>query len=211
MLSAADPVGAGLVASLGHPGGNITGISMVGPELEAKRVELLQEIVKTDRVGILVNPATAVSGYSRTATEDALRPLGVQPIFIEVSSADELERSVDVAAEHTVQALIVHRDVLFSLNRDRVMGAALRRRLPALVEDPGMLEAGGLLAYSVDEDDQLRRFAAFVDRILRGAKPANLPVERPTKFKLGVNVRTAEALGLTVPTSMLSRADEVFR
>jgi putative ABC transport system substrate-binding protein len=110
-----------------------------------------------------------------------------------------------------VQALIVHRDVLFSLNRTAVMGAVLRRRLPALVEDPGMLDAGGLLAYSLDEDDQLRRFAAFVDRVLRGAKPATLPVEQPTKFKLAVNMRTATTLGLTVPQSILSLADEVIR
>jgi putative tryptophan/tyrosine transport system substrate-binding protein len=212
MLSAADPVGAGLVANLSHPGGNVTGISMVGPELEAKRVALLREIVpNAERVGILVNPATAVSGYSRTVSEAALRPLGVQAIFVDVKSADELEESVDLAAQRGAQALVVHRDVLFALNHVKLMNAILRHRLPAIVEDRAMLEPGGLFAYSIDEDDQLKRFSAFIDRVLRGAKPADLPVEQPTKFMLAVNLRTAVALGLIVPPSVLLRADEVVR
>lgn len=212
MLSAADPVGAGLVANLAHPAGNVTGISMVGPELEAKRVTLLREIVpNAERVGILVNPATAVSGYSPTESEAALRHLGVHAIFVEIRSADELEEAVDLAAQRGAQALVVHRDVLFALNRVKLMNAISRHRLPAVVEDRGMLEPGGLLAYSIDEDDQFKRFAAFIDRILRGAKPADLPVEQPTKFLLAVNLRTAAALGLTVPSSVLIRADEVLR
>jgi putative ABC transport system substrate-binding protein len=212
MLSAADPVRAGLVANLPHPGGNVTGISMVGPELEAKRVTLLREIVpNVERVGILVNPATAVSGYSPTESEAALRHLGVHAIFVEIRSADELEEAVDLAARRGAQALVVHRDVLFALNRVKLMNAISRHRLPAVVEDRGMLEPGGLLAYSIDEGDQLKRFAAFIDRVLRGAKPGDLPVEQPTKFSLAVNLRTAAALGLTVPSSVLLRADEVLR
>jgi putative ABC transport system substrate-binding protein len=212
MLSAADPVGAGLVATLSHPGGNVTGISMIGPELEAKRVALLREIVPNAvRVGILVNPATAVSGYSRTVSEAALRPLGVQAIFVDVKSADEFEKSVDLAAQRGAQALVVHRDVLFALNHVKLMNAILRHRLPAIVEDRAMLDAGGLFAYSIDEDDQLKRFSSFIDRVLRGAKPADLPVEQPTKFMLAVNLRTAAALGLIVPPSVLLRADEVVR
>ena len=193
MLSAADPVGAGLVADLARPGGNVTGISMIGPELEAKRVALLREIVpNAERIGILVNPATAVSGYSRAGTDAALRPLGVQTIFVDVHSADDLEQSVDLASKQGAQALIVHRDVLFALNRIRLMNAILEHRLPAIVEDPGLLEPGGLLAYAIDEKDQLKRFAAFVDRVLRGATPAELPVEQPTKFYLAINLRTAQ-------------------
>lgn len=193
MVSAADPVGAGLVASLAHPGGNVTGISMVGPELEVKRIALLREIVPSvRRVGVLVDPTTAVSGYSRTASESALKALGAQPVFIEVASADGLEEAVAAAVDRGAQAV-------------------LRHRLPAIVEDRGMLDPGGLIAYSVDEDDQLKRFAAFVDRVLRGAKPADLPVEQPTKFMLAVNVRTATAFGLTIPPAMLLRADEVVR
>jgi putative ABC transport system substrate-binding protein len=212
MLSAADPVRAGLVANLAHPGGNVTGISMVGPELEAKRVTMLREIVpNAERVGILVNPATAVSGYFPTESEAALRHLGVHAIFVEIRSADELEEAVDLAARRGAQALVVHRDVLFALNRDKLMNAISRHRLPAVVEDRGMLEPGGLLAYSIDEGDQLNRFAAFIDRVLRGAKPGDLPVEQPTKFSLAVNLRTAAALGLTVPSSVLLRADEVLR
>lgn len=212
MVSAADPVGAGLVASLAHPGGNVTGISMVGPELEVKRIALLREIVPSvRRVGVLVDPTTAVSGYSRTASESALKALGAQPVFIEVASADGLEEAVAAAVDRGAQALIVHYDVLFVLNRVKLMSAVLRHRLPAIVEDRGMLDPGGLIAYSVDEDDQLKRFAAFVDRVLRGAKPADLPVEQPTKFMLAVNVRTATAFGLTIPPAMLLRADEVIR
>lgn len=212
MLSAADPVGAGLVENLARPGGNVTGISMVGPELEAKRVALLREIVPSaQQIGVLVNPATAVSGYSRTGSDAALRALGVQTTFVEVDSADELEESVALAARRGAQALIVHRDVLFAQNRLRLMNAVLTHRLPAVVEDRGMLEPGGLLAYAIDEDAQLERFAAFVDRVLRGARPADLAVEQPTKFLLAVNLRTAAALGLSVPSSILVRADEVIR
>jgi putative ABC transport system substrate-binding protein len=212
MLSAADPVGAGLVASLAHPGGNVTGISMVGPELEAKRVALLREIVPSvRRVAVLVDPTTAVSGYSRRDSESALAGLGVQPLFIEVTSADGLGRAVAAAVERGAQALVIHRDVLFALNRAKLMDAVLRHRLPTVVEDRAMLDPGGLLAYSIDEDDQLRRFTAFVDRVLRGAKPADLPVEQPTKFTLAVNLRTATALGLAIPSAILLRADEVVR
>jgi putative ABC transport system substrate-binding protein len=185
---------------------------MIGPELEAKRVALLREIVPdAAHVGILVNPATAVSGYSATESEAALRHLGVHAIFVEVRSADALDEAVDLAARRGAQALLVHRDILFALNRVKLMNAISRHRLPAVVEDRGMLEPGGLLAYSVDEDDQLKRFAAFIDRVLRGAKPADLPVEQPTKFLLAVNLRTATTLGLTIPSSMLLRADEVVR
>ena len=212
MLSAADPAEAGLVATLAHPGGNVTGISMVGPELEVKRVTLLREIVpNAERVGILVNPATAVSDYSPAASEAALRRLGVRAIFIEVQSVDELEEAVDLAARRGAQAVIVHRDVLFALNRGRLMTAISRHHLPAVVEDRGMIEPGGLLAYSIDEDDQLKRFATYIDRVLRGAKPADLPVEQPTKFLLTINLRTATALGITIPSSVLLRADEVLR
>jgi putative ABC transport system substrate-binding protein len=185
---------------------------MVGPELEAKRVTLLLEIVpNAAHIGILVNPATAVSGYSRSESETALRHLGVHPLFIEIRSADEIDEAIDLAAQRGAQALVVHRDVLFALNRVKLMNAISRHRLPTVVEDRGMLEPSGLLAYSNDEDDQLKRFAAFIDRVLRGAKPADLPVEQPTKFLLAVNMRTALALGLTIPSSMLLRADEVLR
>jgi putative ABC transport system substrate-binding protein len=135
----------------------------------------------------------------------------MQPVFIEVRSAEKLEEAVATASNRGAQALIVHYDVLFALNRVKLMDAVLRHRLPAVVEDRAMLEPGGLIAYSIDEDDQLKRFSAFVDRVLRGAKPADLPVEQPTKFALAVNLRTAAALGLTIPSAVLLRADEVVR
>ncbi len=212
MLSAADPVGAGLAASLAHPGGNITGISMVGPEMEVKRLALLRELVpNAQRVGVLVDPKTAVSGYSRTAIKAAYQSLGVQPIFIEVNSPDQFDYAVAEVVRRGGQALIVHRDVLFSQNRNEIMNAVSKYRLPAAVEDEGMLERGGLMSYAIDEIDQLKRFAGFVDRILRGASPADLPIEQPTKFEFRINLRTAKALGLTVPSSVLIRADKVIQ
>jgi putative ABC transport system substrate-binding protein len=212
MLSAADPVGAGLVASLASPGGNVTGISMVGPEIEAKRVALLREMVPDcRRIGVLVDPQTAVSGYSRAATEAAYRSAGVEPVFVEVHSPDEFDHAAAEVVRRGGQASVIHRDVLFSLHSASIMSAVSKYRLPAAVEDRSMLEAGGLMSYAVDDVDLLRRFAAFVDRILRGARPADLPVEQPTKFVLAINLRTAKALGLTVPSSLLLRADEVIR
>jgi putative ABC transport system substrate-binding protein len=212
MLSAADPVGAGLVVSLARPGGNVTGISMTGPEVETKRLALLRELLpRVQQVGVLVDPTTAVSGYSRNESEAAYRSLGLRPIFVEVTLSGGVLDAVAQVARRGGEALVVHRDVLFLLNGVKIMDAAMTYRLPAVVEDRSMLEAGGLMSYVIDEDDQLKRFATFVDRILRGAKPSDLPVEQPTKFELGINLKTAKALGLVVPQSLLLRADELIQ
>jgi putative tryptophan/tyrosine transport system substrate-binding protein len=212
MLSTGDPVASGLVAGLSHPGGNVTGISMVAPELDAKRVTLLRELVPgLQRVGVLVNPPTAIAGFSRAETEKAIRSLGMQPLVMEVSSFDGVDEAIAEVVGRQGQALVVHDDVLFSRNQLAVMSAVLSHRLPAAVEGRGMLEAGGLISYENDRADQVRRFAIFVDKVLRGAKPADLPIEQPTRFKLMINLRTARTLGITVPETLLVLADEVIQ
>jgi putative tryptophan/tyrosine transport system substrate-binding protein len=212
MLSTGDPVGSGLVAGLAHPGGNVTGISMVGPELDAKRVALLRELVPgLQRVGVLVDPTTAIAGFSRKESEQTIQSLGMRPIVVEVSSFDGVEEAIAEVVRRQGQALVVHDDVLFIRNQVKVMSAVLSHRLPAAVEGRGMLEAGGLISYENDRADQIRRFAILVDKVLRGAKPADLPIEQPTRFKLMINLKTAKTLGITVPQSLLLRADEVIQ
>jgi putative tryptophan/tyrosine transport system substrate-binding protein len=212
MLSTGDPVGSGLVAGLAHPGGNVTGISMVAPELDAKRLALLRELVPgLQRVGVLVDPTTAIAGFSRKESEQTIRSLGMRPIVVEVSSFDGVEEAIAEVVRRQGQALVVHDDVLFIRNQVKVMSAVLSHRLPAAVEGRGMLEAGGLISYENDRADQIRRFAILVDKVLRGAKPADLPIEQPTRFKLMINLKTAKTLGITVPQSLLLRADEVIQ
>lgn len=212
MLSAGDPVGNALVASLARPGGNVTGISVIAPEVEAKRLTLLQELMPgVQRIGVLVDPTTAVSGFSRKESERTYQSLGLHPIFVEVASPEAVEDAVAEVVRRQGQALVVHDDILFYRNRVTVMSVALRHRLPAVVDGGSLLEAGGLMSYETDAADQIKRFASFVDRILRGAKPADLPIEQPTKFKLMINLKTARALGFTIPQSLLLRADEVIQ
>jgi putative ABC transport system substrate-binding protein len=134
----------------------------------------------------------------------------MQPIFIEVASPNELEHAVAEVARQRAQAMVVNSDNLFMANRAEIMQAALKYSLPTIVEGRQMLEAGGLLAYAISEAEQSRRFAAFIDKILRGAKPADLPIEQPTQFELSINLKTAKALGITIPPALLLRADKVI-
>ncbi len=211
MGSAGDPVGAGLVASLARPGGNITGFSIVGPELDAKGLALLRELLPgLQRVGVLENPTNPYFRAARKEFEQACRSLGLQPIIIEVAAAGELESSIAELARRRAQALLVQRDGLFYDNRVPLLSAALRYALPTLGTYKEMLEAGALAFYTHSDAENLQRYAAFVDRILRGAKPADLPIEQPTKFDLGINLKTAKALGITIPQALLLRADEVI-
>jgi putative tryptophan/tyrosine transport system substrate-binding protein len=212
MLSTGDPVGSGLVAALAHPGGNITGISLMGPELDAKRLALLRELVPgLHHVGVLVDPTTAIAGFSREESEQTIRSLGMRPIVVEVSSFEGVEEAIAEVVRRQGQALVVHDDVLFLRNQVKVMSAVLSHRLPAAVGGRDMLEAGGLISYENDQADQIRRFAILVDKVLRGAKPADLPIEQPTRFKLTINLKTAKTLGITVPQSLRLRADEVIQ
>jgi putative ABC transport system substrate-binding protein len=211
MYAAGDPVGAGLVTSLARPGGNITGFSNVTTELRLKRLELLHELLPAaQRVGELVNPTNPFVKIARKEYEEAYRSLGMQPIFIEVAVAGELGNAFAELVRRRTQALVVPEDSLFRSNSVSIMRAALGNALPTMLGDRGMVKDGGLVAYANSDGEQDRRFAFFIDKILTGAKPADLPVERPTKFDLVINLKTAKQLGLTIPQSLLLRADEVI-
>ena len=210
--SSGDPVRTGLVASLARPGGNITGYSIVSPELDAKRLALLRDLLPgLQRVGVLENPTNPYFRAARKEFEQACRSLGLQPIIIEVAAAGELENAIAEMARRRAQALFVHDDALFIDNRVPIMSAALRYALPTIGSAREMLEAGALVYYANSDAENDQRRAAFIDRILRGAKPADLPIEQPTKFELGINLKTAKALGITVPQALLLRADEVIQ
>ncbi len=212
MFSAGDPIRAGLVASLARPGGNITGFSVVGPEIDAKRLALLRELLPgLQRVGVLENSTNPYFRAVRKEFEQACRSIGIEPIIIEVAAAGELENAIAEMARRRAQALFVHGDGLFGDNRVALMSAALRYALPTIAVGTAMLEAGALVSYVHTLAEAEQRHAAFVDRILRGAKPADLPIEQPTKFELGINLRTAKTLGITVPQTLLLRADEVIQ
>jgi putative ABC transport system substrate-binding protein len=211
MSSSGDPVRAGLVASLARPGGNITGFALMLPELDAKLLALLHELLpNVQRVGVLVNRTNPVSSVRLKETEHVYASLGLQPIFIDVTSPNELENAVAEVARRRGQVLVVVEDSLFLSYKDPIMRAAQSYALPVIVEGRELLEAGGLLSYEVSERERTRRVAALLDKILRGAKPADLPVEQPTKFELVINLKTAKALGITIPQSLLLRADQVI-
>jgi len=211
IMSAGDPVRTGLVASLSRPGGNITGYSIVNPELDAKRLATLRELLPAmKRLGFLENSTNPYYRATRKDFEQACRSLGIQPIFVEVATAGELQDAVADAARQGAQALLVTSDTLFYDNRAEIMRAALKHALPTMA-DPDFVEAGALVSYKDTLLEQVRRNASFIDRILRGAKPADLPIEQPTQFELIINLKTAKALGITIPPPLLLRADEVIQ
>ena len=210
--SAADPVGSGLVASLARPGGNITGFAGLGPETDAKQLDLLRELLPgVQRVGRLEDSTYSMDRAMRPNFEQACRSLGLEPIIIEIATAGELENAIEEMARRRAQALFVRNNPLSDDNRVALMSAALKYKLPTIAVGTPMLEAGALAYFGASDAEANQRLAAFIDRILRGAKPANLPIEQPTKFELGFNLKTAKALGVTIPQSLLLRADEVIR
>ena len=212
MLSAGDPVGSGLVASLARPGGNVTGYSTVAPELAYKRIALLHDLAPAvQRIGLLSNPSNNLWDFSRDQNERACKSLGIEPIFIEASSAEQLQIAVSELARRRGQALVVGTDNLFYQRQAMIMSAALANRWPSAVPGREMVEAGGLMSYEAILSDQLVRMATYIDRILRGAKPADLPVEQPTRFEMVINLKTARSLGLKIPQALLLRADEVIQ
>jgi putative tryptophan/tyrosine transport system substrate-binding protein len=212
MATVGDPVRAGLVASLARPGGNITGFSIVGPELNAKRLALLRELLPgLQRLGVLELSTNPYYRATRKDLDQSCQSLGMQPIFVEVAAAGELENAISEMARQRAQALFVQGDDLFGDNRVSLMSAASRYALPTLATNKEVLEAGALVFYGNSKAEQAQRNAAFIDRILRGAKPADLPIEQPTKFELVINLKAAKALGITVPQSLFLRADEVIQ
>ena len=212
MIYVRDPVGTGLIASLARPGGNVTGVSgSAGLELVAKQLELLKETVpKIRRVAILSNPANAYHQLAIREVNVAARSLGVQLQLLEARGPNEFDGAFAAMAKERVGALLVLSDAIFGSHRTRLADLAARSRLPAAFGVRDDVEAGGLMSYGPSILDSYRQAATYVDRILRGAKPAELPVERPTKFELVINMKTAKALGLTIPQSVLLRADHVI-
>jgi putative ABC transport system substrate-binding protein len=205
----ADPVAARLAASFAHPGGNVTGFTGFGIELSGKRLQLLKEASPaTARIAALWNPATPVA--LRSATQEAARTLGVELRTIEVATPDHILAGFEAAVAGGTQALVVLPDAMFWNERARILALAAKYRMPAVYPEREYADDGGLLAYSQNVSDQFRRAAAYVDRILKGAKPGDLPIEQPTKFELVVNLKIAKELGLTIPPAILARADEVI-
>jgi putative ABC transport system substrate-binding protein len=213
MATSADPVEDGLVASLSRPGGNITGLTLeVTPETYGKRLQLLKEVVpKASRVAVLWNPTLPLNAARWTVTEGAARKHGVTLLSVEVRGPDDFEGAFATMTRKRVGGLIIFGDPLIFGRRDQTVGLAARNRLTAIYPWREPVEAGGLMAYGTNLSDLFRRAATYVDKILKGAKPADLPVEQPTRFELVINLKTAKALGLTIPQSVLIRADQVIR
>ena len=207
-----DPVGSGVVASLARPGGNITGWThLAGHELAGKRLELIKETVPAaTRIGALWNPANPGNAPFVKELEAAAQALKVQLYPVGVQDPKELDGVFAALTRQRAEALVVVADGMLLAQRDRIIALAARSRMPAMYPSLDLVEAGGLMAYSVDFREMYRRGASYVDRILKGARPADLPVERPTRFYFVINVRTAKALGLTIPPSILLKADRVI-
>jgi len=205
----ADPVAAGLAASFAHPGGNVTGFSGFGVELSGKRLQLLKEAAPAiARIAGLWSPTMPTA--LRSATEEAARTLGIELRTIEVATPDQIPAGLEAAVAGGTEALVVLPDAMFWNERARIVALAAKYRMPAIYPEREYAEDGGLLAYSQNVSHQFRRAASYVDKILKGAKPGDLPIEQPTKFEMVINLKTAKALGLTIPPSILARADEVI-
>jgi putative ABC transport system substrate-binding protein len=212
MTNSLDPIGTGLVASLARPGGNVTGFTAdAGDEILGKRLELLKDALPNlSRVGVLWNPDYAPNRSRLTSMREAARGLGLTLVSVEARGLDALEQAFATMVRERAQAFVVLGDAVLFNYRGQIGVVALRNRLPAVSTFKEFAEAGLLLAYGADVRDLYRRSAVFVDKIFKGAKPADLPVEQPTKFELVINLKTAKALGIIVPPTLLIRADEVI-
>jgi ABC-type uncharacterized transport system substrate-binding protein len=208
-----DAVGYGFVSSLARPGGSITGLSFLSPEVRGKQLELLKEAFpKISRVIVFHDPAIFPASSPDSVNDvDIARQLGLQAQILEVRGSDELEGAFKTAAERRADALLIRSHPLFSVNRKKLVHLAAKSRLPAMFPWKEFVEAGGLVAYGPSLEDLYRRAATYVDKILKGAKPADLPVEQPTKFELVINLKTAKQIGVTIPPNVLARADRVIR
>jgi putative tryptophan/tyrosine transport system substrate-binding protein len=211
MSAAGDPLGSGLVASLARPDGNLTGISLMIPDVGGKRLELLQELVpRVSRVALLWNAANPYSGLVLKTTESAAKNLSVQIHSIEVRGPDDFVSAFDSIMRERPDGLITVEDPLTGSHHKQIVDFAAERRLPAIYGFSTVVSAGGLMSYGASLTHLAQRAAGYVDKILKRAKPADLPVQQPTKFELVINLKTAKAIGLTIPESFLLRADEVI-
>jgi putative ABC transport system substrate-binding protein len=210
--AASDPVASGLVTSLARPGGNVTGLSFLSPELVGKHLELLKQALPgVSRLAVLWQPGERPATDMLKGAEVAARALGARLHFLEAVGPNDLDRAFSEATKARAGALAVVTSGMFFIERRRLVDLASKHRLPALWPWREAVDAGGLMSYAPHLPDLFRRAATYVDKILKGAKPADLPIEQPTKFELVVNLKTAKALGLTIPQSVLLRADEVMQ
>jgi putative tryptophan/tyrosine transport system substrate-binding protein len=211
MTAAGDPLGSGLVSNLARPGGNVTGLSLMAPDLGGKRLELLREILpRMSRVAVLWNAANPYPTLVFKETERAAQSLGIEVQSLEVRGPDDFDIAFQAAERRPVDSLITVEDALTFDYRKRIADFAATNQLPAIYGTREWVDVGGLMAYGASLPDLFARAAGYVDKILRGAKPGDLPVQQPTKFEFIINLKTAKALGLAVPPSLLARADEVI-
>jgi len=211
MVGVGDPVAIGFAASLSRPGGNVTGLSQLSPELSAKRLDLLKEVVPgVSRVAILWNPTNPSNASQLRATKLVAQALGMQLQLLEVRGSQDFESGFQAATRGRAGAVITLDDLLIYTRRTQIVALAAKNRLPAIYGWSRFAEAGGLMSYGPDFRDMYRQAAIFVDKILKGAKPGDLPIEQPAKLELVINLKTAKALGLTIPQSLLQRADQVI-
>jgi putative tryptophan/tyrosine transport system substrate-binding protein len=214
MTAVGDPLGSGLVGSLARPGQNITGLAYVAADLSAKRLEILKDIVPglSRALAIVHADDQTVPGdpYGRKATEDAARTLSVSVVITAVDSRADVSHAFTVARQHHAQAIIVLPSPVLATYGKNLIALAAEHRLPAIYQASGFVEAGGLMSYGPSNTEEARRAANYVDRIFKGAKPGDLPIEQPTTFQLAINAKTAKSLNLTIPPSLLLRADQVI-
>jgi putative tryptophan/tyrosine transport system substrate-binding protein len=211
MTSAGDPIGSGLVANLARPGGNVTGLSLMSPDLGAKRLQMLKELLPgLTRVAVLWNAANVASERVFRETEGAARILGIEVYSVEVRSPTDLDNAYEAVTRQLPDALITVADPLIMTHRNQIAEFAVKKRLPSMSAFRVLADAGALMTYGADLNDLLRRAASYMDKVLKGANPADMAIEQPTKFELVINLKTAKTLGVTIPPALLARADEVI-
>jgi putative ABC transport system substrate-binding protein len=212
IIAVGDPVGTGLIASLAHPGGNLTGLTSISPELDGKRLELLREVVpKISRVAVFWNPTSPLQVVAERETQAAAQAMGIKVLSLGVQAEEQFNDAFAKILRERSGALLVLADRLFLHHRARIMDFATKHRLPEVHAYVELVEAGGLMSYGPSYADMHKRAAIYVDKILKGRKPADLPVEAPIKFELVINLKAAKQIGVTVPPSVLYRADKVIK
>jgi putative ABC transport system substrate-binding protein len=211
MVAVGDPVGTGLAATLSRPGGSATGLSSIAPDMEGKRLELLTEVLpKLAHIAVLWNPANLFHVGSSKQMRDAAQVMGIRANFFAARFSEELPDAFTAIVKNRPHALVVFADRVFLHQRISIADFASRNRLPVVVTHQEMVDSGALMSFGANYPDMHRRAATYVDKILRGAKPGDLPIEQPSRFELVINLKTAKALGLTIPTTLLLRADRVI-
>ncbi len=212
MAFSGDPVGAGFVATLARPGGNITGLSRINIELTAKRLELLNEVMPSaTRIAVLYNPEGRVPVLSLKEAQSAAIKLRLQIQALEMQAPEDIDNAFRSAVRERAEAVMTLAGGFTGFNRKRIVNLAAKSRLPAMYNNARFVADGGLMSYAADQREEFRRAALYVDKILKGAKPGELPIEQPTKFELMMNLRTAKQIGLTIPPNVLARADRVIK